>query len=179
MAHVFSKITTLLHDGINTKHFDFDLTYYHGQCFLNAYINQRHHYANKNLRVVVGGFAINGWWEYGGKRWTTADYKRKTTQDSSDSHCWLEDEDGNIYDNIFEEYNFWADIRTGKPSRYTGVVEGWSKAKLKRLGIEYQPAPYDAQLYILNAVAVRNAFLYRMLGEGKGFPLPDGRIVAL
>ncbi len=178
MAQMFSKIHTLSHDG-GADEVEFGLTYYHGQCFLNAYINKNNYYKNKNLRLVVGGFSINGWWEYGGKRWTTADYKRKTTSAGSDSHCWLEDEDGNIYDNIFEDYNWWAKIRTGAPARYTGAVEGWSKAKLKRMGIEYSEAPIEAQHHILSCVKQRNMFLYSMLRKGKAFPAADGRIVVL
>ena len=85
----------------------------------------------------------------------------------------------NIYDNIFEEYSMWANIRTGAPARYTGLVEGWSKAKLKRVGIEYSEAPPEAQLYMLNNIKNEIAFLYNKLRDGKAHAIPDGRILIL
>lgn len=164
-AHSLFKRTSFL----SFKMTSLPLTYKANNCYINAFINKTHHYKDKTLKMVIGSFAINGWFEFGGKHWTKADFAKKIHGVSSDSHCWLEDADGNVYDFIFPEYNFWVGIRTRKPMRRTGLVEGVSKADLLADGIEYVPAPLDAQLLLATATGkfVRNAVQKLISGEAR------------
>ena len=125
------------------------LTYKANNCFISAYINHHNHYKDKNLRLVIGSFAINGWFEFGGKNWTKERFaKTLTGEHTADAHCWLEDEVGNVYDFIHEDYAFWVKIRTNKPMKFSGLVEGMSKADLLGKGIEYVPADKETQQMI-------------------------------
>lgn len=133
-----------------------------GGCYVNAFINQKEYYAEKKLRLVIGSFAINGWFEFGGKDWTKDDFEKKMMPGMSDSHCWLEDAEGNVYDRLFTEYeNRWVKYRTGKPMPVKGTLEGISKEDLKDIGIEYVPAPKDAQLALLNHHKHHMASMYK------------------
>ena len=119
------------------------LTYKAGNCFINAFINKRHHYKNKNLKLVYGSLAINGWFEFGGKDWTLKEFKERNEDGSHrwDAHAWLEDDEGNIYDYVFKRYDRIARIRTKRCLPYTGILEGRSKAECEAMGITYVPAP--------------------------------------
>ena len=131
------------------------LTYKCGNCYTNAYVNKRHYYKDKNLKLVIGSLGINGWFEYGGKNWIKNDFEKKIMGFCSDSHCWLEDDEGNIYDYLFEDYNFWVKYNTKSNMRRIGLVEGVSKEDLARDGVEYVPAPKDAQnMLFLNTFKV-------------------------
>lgn len=121
------------------------LTYKCGNCYINAYINMRHHYKDKSLKLVIGSLGINTWFEYGGKDWTKKDFQKKLMGFRSDSHCWLEDSDGNIYDFLFSEYEDWVMINTRRKMKRKGLLEGVPKAELARQGVQYVPAPKDAQ----------------------------------
>ena len=121
------------------------LTYKHNNCQINAYINMRNHYKNKSLTLVFGSLGINGWFEYGGKNWSVNDFKKKIDGYSSDCHCWLEDDKGNVYDYLHEEYNNWVLFRTKRKMKRTGLIEGVSKKDLANDGIEYIPASFEAQ----------------------------------
>jgi hypothetical protein len=105
----------------------------------------RNCYADRKLKLIIGSLGINGWFEYGGKTWGESEFMRKASGISSDSHCWLEDEGGNVYDCLFPQYNFWVKLRTGSEMKLSGILEGVSKAKLATMGIDYVPAPKDAQ----------------------------------
>jgi hypothetical protein len=144
------------------------LTYKCGNCHINAFINKWHHYKDKSLKMVIGSFAINNWFEFGGKHWAKADFAFNIVGYETDSHCWLEDDDGNVYDFIFPEYNQWVRSRTRKPMRRTGLLEGVSKADLLADGIMYVPAPLDAQLLIASATGkfVRNVAKKLISGDG-------------
>lgn len=150
------------------------LTYKKDQCFINAYINHHNHYLDKKLRLVIGSFAINGWFEFGGKNWTKKDFiKNLTGTYTTDAHCWLEDEDGNVYDYIHEGYDFWVKIRTNKPMKFSGLVEGVSKADLLGKGIEYVPADKETQqiLFLRSLKQCRKA--EKQLKEGSGWWIGD------
>lgn len=124
-------------------------TYEHGYCFINSFINKKHCYKDKNLRFVIGSLALNGWCEWGGVNWTTekflANYDGKH---SFDAHAWLEDEEGNIYDCVFPEYNRVALLRSGKATGFANgtVLEGVSKAKCEQRGLSYYPADKQSQV---------------------------------
>jgi len=141
------------------------LTYKHGYCPINAFINSRHAYKDKNLKIVIGSLGVNGWFEYGGKNWGMEEFQRKM----EDVHFWLEDKNGNVYDFLFERYSLWSVIRTGNKLRRTGILEGVSKNELKSIGIEYIPAPTEAQmmLYLYNFDTMMNAEKVLMNGSGR------------
>ena len=134
------------------------LIYYESHCFINAYLNKRHHYKNKNLKYVLGSLAFNGWCEYGGKDWKKDDFfKKHTAPISFDAHAWLEDEEGNIYDCIFPHYNYCAYVNTGKPMEIDGrlmeldeqfVLEGVPKSQCEAYGLNYYPADKETQTAI-------------------------------
>jgi hypothetical protein len=127
------------------------LTYKAGNCYINASINRAHHYKDLGLKMVIGSLGINGWFEFGGRRWAKSDFAAKINGYVTDSHCWLEDAEGNVYDFLFPEYQYWVRIRTDMPMRMTGLIEGVSKKTLARSGIEYVPAPMDAQMLLASA----------------------------
>jgi hypothetical protein len=112
----------------------------------------RDSYKGKKLKLVSGSLGVNGWFEFGGKKWTKKDFEKKIDGYTTDAHAWLEDEEGNVYDFLFKEYNYWSLIRTKQPLKRTGLLEGVSKADLAKDGIEYVPAPKDAQLALFLAV---------------------------
>jgi hypothetical protein len=143
------------------------LTYKKDNCFINAYINHHNHYLDKKLRIVFGSFAINGWFEFGGKNWTKKDFiKNMTGTYTTDAHCWLEDEDGNVYDYIHDGYDFWVKIRTNKPMKFSGLVEGMSKADLLGKNIEYVPADKETQQMIFLRVLQHCREAERRLKDG-------------
>jgi hypothetical protein len=141
------------------------LTYKHAYCQINAFINLRHAYKDKDLKVVIGSLGVNGWFEYGGKNWGIEEFKRKM----EDVHFWLEDKNGNVYDFLFERYSLWSVIRTGNKLRRTGILEGVSKNELKSVGIEYIPAPIEAQmmLYVNFTPTMVDAEKVLMNGSGR------------
>lgn len=121
------------------------LTYYQNQCYFNAYINKKHHYKGKNLKLVIGSLGFYDWFEFGGKEWGMLEFALRLNTDSSDSHCWLEDEQGNIYDYIFKDYNRISKKRTGKVLPYLGILEGKSKEWCQSKGLTYLPASKEVQ----------------------------------
>ena len=130
------------------------LTYYESNCFLNAYINMRHHYKELGLRMKVGSLGMNGFFEYGGKDWTLARFAASQVGSYTfDAHAWLEDKDGKIYDFVFDWYNSCAIINTGKPLGITGIIEGKTKAELEAVGLSYVEAPMDAVCYMIKSGA--------------------------
>jgi hypothetical protein len=132
------------------------LTYAKGNCFINAYINKRHHYKDKNLRYVIGSVAFNGFFEYGGRNWGLADFKKKNTPGSYvwDAHAWLEDDEGNIYDYIFPFYNYSAEVNTGSKMKVADntLWEGISPSKAKKMGVEYVKADKETQTAIFVSI---------------------------
>jgi len=128
------------------------LVYKSGDCFINAFINKRHAYKDKNLKMVFGSTAFNGFFEYGGKTWGLKEFLARHTPGTTvwDAHAWLEDEDGNVYDKFFSFYNFASKVQTGKATEVPNdtVFEGISKAEAKAMGVEYVPADKETQTVI-------------------------------
>jgi len=125
------------------------LVYKSGDCFINAFINKRNAYKDKDLKMVFGSVAFNGFFEYGGKDWGLKEFEARHTSGSYcwDAHAWLEDKDGNVYDKFFTFYNYSALINTGKVTAIpnNALFEGVSKTKAKALGVEYVPASRKVQ----------------------------------
>jgi len=138
------------------------LTYYAGNCYLNAFFNSRHHYRHLNLKLVIGSLGINGWFEFGGADYKEDDFLKMMNGISSDSHCWLEDSDGNVYDFLFPQYDFWVKYRTNRPMKRKGLLEGVSKVKLARSGIQYVPADKESQTTLFT-----NIFKYLLECENR------------
>ena len=119
--------------------------YKDGQCYLNADFNQAGAFKELGLRVVYGSLGLGGWFEYGGKDWGVAEFSRKP----SDSHAWLEDWEGNVYDYAHSSWSEVASIR-GAPVRWQDNTEffGEPKKDLARMGLTYLPASKEAQAVI-------------------------------
>lgn len=130
------------------------LTYKCNNCFINCFINKRHYYKDKNLKYVIGSIGFNGWFEYGGKNWTKKDFERRHTEGSIswDAHAWLEDDDGNVYDYIFQSYNDVALTATRRPLTYTGLIEGKSKQWCEDNGLSYVAADMETSKTIFLSI---------------------------
>ena len=127
-----------------------------GQCYLNAEKNKSHFESklNKKLKIVYGSIGLNGHFEYGGKNYTDNDYFKKPF----DSHAWLEDKDGNVYDFIFSKYADYAKY-WGKKVTFpiNTLIYGASKQQLKNeYNLEYIPASIIAQVDI-----AKNVYCYK------------------
>ena len=118
------------------------------QCFYNAYINKRNCYKDLNLKLVIGSIAYNGWFEFGGEHWRKEDFLDNRNGNAWDAHGWLEDEDGNIYDYIFDEDNAVSLYRTNKPIKHLGLIEKASKYQCSKWGLTYVPADKETQTAI-------------------------------
>jgi hypothetical protein len=117
------------------------LKYRFGECYFNAAYNKFNAYRHHNLRWVVGSLGLADHFEYGGKNHTVADFRANPF----DSHAWLEDADGNVYDYIFPTYATYAQSWGKTPTFQTDwLIEGISKADLAEDGLEYIPAPKKA-----------------------------------
>jgi hypothetical protein len=113
------------------------LSYTAGECYFNAAKNRVRGYKHLNLHWVCGSLGLAGHFEFGGKNWGVADFRKKP----ADSHAWLEDDEGNVYDYIFDRYAEFAETWGKKPRFPTSwCVEGISKEDLKAEGLEYVPA---------------------------------------
>jgi hypothetical protein len=117
-----------------------------GACYYNARENLHSCWRHYRLHIVYGSIGLGGWFEYGGKDWGVPEFSRRP----ADSHAWLEDSDGNIYDCIQPS---WADVAEFNGARVTwprrlAWLEGMSKANAQKLGLTYIPAPAAAQAVI-------------------------------
>ena len=122
-----------------------------GQCYINAYINKTNIYKHLNLRVVFGSLGLAGHFEYGGKYHTAKDFYKNPF----DSHAWLEDDDGNVYDIIFPQYRDIARFFGKNPTfPVNWEVAGISKEDLLEEGLEHIPAPKTARADIIRNVEV-------------------------
>ena len=124
------------------------------QCFINAAKNQQGAYKDLNLKIVVGSTAFNGWFEFGNDKWTTSnDWVKKGRKGFCywDAHCWLEDDEGNVYDYVFPWYVEVTQIRDAPGPLKVGLIEKVSKKNCqKKRGLTYVPAPPNVQAYILH-----------------------------
>lgn len=130
-----------------------------GNCYYNATLNKYNAFKDvKGLKVVYGSLGLNGHFEYGGKYHSVKDFY----DNPFDSHAWLEDLEGNIYDYIFDEYGDFA-IYWGKEKTFQTSWEilGISKEDLKADGIHYIPAPIKAQKDILVNVRAKYKQVFR------------------
>jgi len=129
-------------------------------CYFNAHINQGLVFKDLNLRKVMGSLAMNGFWEFGGENHTLADFQK----DPADSHCWLEDADGNVYDYCYEHYLMVAKVRTGSmKGMRVGEVRKVNHHEARLRGLTYKAAPPDAQQW-LKVRMLHNSGFIRAIG---------------
>jgi len=121
------------------------LRYVENDCYYNACANKPIYEKNtgKQLKVVIGSLGLNGHFEFGGKDWTANNFY----ENPLDSHAWLEDDAGNVYDYIFSGYGYCA-THWGKevsfPLNYE--IVGMSKEELKsKYNLEYVKASRTIQ----------------------------------
>jgi hypothetical protein len=117
--------------------------YSDGSCYYNAEYNRLHAFKSLGLKWVVGGLGMNGWFEYGGKK--GFNYSQKW----NDSHAWLEDADGNVYDYCQPSWAWYCSANGVSDKLPLGVeFRGVSKDELKKMGLEYVAAPAKDQKMI-------------------------------
>jgi len=123
------------------------LQYIPNHCFMNANHNKKNAYKDLNLKLVFGSLGLNGWFEFGGKDWTMKEWKEARKDKCLwDAHCWLEDDDGNIYDFCFASYLQVSQIRLNtKGSLKVCLLEKVSKEDCERRGLTYVPADSKVQ----------------------------------
>lgn len=126
-------------------------TWQEGMCYWNAERNQ--HLFGVPLKIVYGSLGLNGHYEFGGRDYKLNDFKKKW----NDSHAWLEDEEGNVYDFLFNWYATCAQTWGKKVTFPTGVeLRGVSKDDLlKKYRLSYVAADAESQSYI-KTMADRN-----------------------
>jgi hypothetical protein len=124
-------------------------------CYWNAEYNKEEleKESGRKLKIVYGSLGLNGFFEFGGRDWDVKDFY----PNPFDSHAWLEDSDGNVYDYIFDLYGRWIASRKIKVSFPTScLIRGASKKQLKeQFNIEYIPAPLIAQIDIVKQVNLK------------------------
>lgn len=133
-----------------------------GECFYNACYNKQKvfFHQGKRLKMVIGSLGLNKHFEYGGKNWKMKEFKQRP----NDSHAWLEDKEGNVYDYIFSHYGYCAE-QWGKTVSFPleWEIVGISKQALEEeYGLEYIPAPLQTQKMILAHVKPSYEFKVRL-----------------
>lgn len=126
--------------------------YIRGECFYNAWYNQQNKFYQEglDLKIVIGSLGLNGHFEYGGKNWKMKEFKKCP----NDSHAWLEDSEGNVYDYIFSYYGECATY-FGKTVTFPleWEIVGIPKQALKEeYRLEYVPAPPQTQEMIMEHI---------------------------
>ena len=126
-------------------------SYTYKTCYWSAERNAETVFADKALKRVCGSLVLAGVWAYG-----SANPKHNYKSNPSNSHCWLEDAEGNVYDYCQPSWDYEVrqaidDDNHGKAYLPLGVeFRGASKAHLKTLGMEYIPAPEATQKWLFD-----------------------------
>ena len=131
-----------------------------GRCYANAHYNLENAFKHLGLHPVYGSLGLAGHYEYGGKDWGVKEFAKKPT----DSHCWLEDADGNVYDYIFPDYLDFARHWGKTPQFQPGELIGESKKELLRRGLDFRAASPEAQAIIKKGVTFPEA--HGLFGTG-------------
>lgn len=138
-----------------------DLQYKSGECYYNAVLNKEkvEKLYGKKFKVVIGGLAFNGWFEYGSKTPTDKNYTTKPL----DSHAWLESDDGVIVDYMFPHYEWVCEEnKLGKPRfPINELVSGNRKTLKKKYALEYVVADEKLQEQIFERVKKEYEFRFR------------------
>jgi hypothetical protein len=126
-----------------------------GCCFYNAIINKNYHYAGMKLRVVFGGFRIGPRFIYGGPDPKTLPLPSQNDE-GWDIHAWLEDDEGRIYDCLYDEIVNKVP-KANRKAMKAGVMEGRTRDELKDMNCFYNAYNMDSQL--LWGVTIFSVFL--------------------
>ena len=115
-------------------------------CYWNAEFNRVNAFKSLSLKRVCGSIAFCNWFEYGG-----IDYNLKKFQTKpNDSHCWLEDADGNVYDYVQPSWLWFAKTNGHDGKMPLGIeLRGVSKDSLRAQNLWYVPASNEVQKFLL------------------------------
>jgi len=138
MTNAFSKMVAWVVDALAMEEMtinkDVKGLYSDGMCFFNAEHNRLNAFKHLGLKWVVGGVGMNGWFEYGGKK----GYKYDNW---NDSHAWLEDAEGKVYDYCQPSWAYYCRMNGASTDLPYGVeFRGVSKQELRDMGLDYCPA---------------------------------------
>jgi hypothetical protein len=105
------------------------------RCFLNAFVNSRHIYKGLNLKMKIGTMKYKQYYMYQEPR--TIEYVERewNKYEAFAAHCWLEDDEGNVYD-------FWLDDMIGAGDMR---IEKMTKKEIKKFHYEYIEFPKTIQ----------------------------------
>jgi hypothetical protein len=97
------------------------------RCFVNAFVNSRHCYKDLKLKVKIGTMKWKDYYMYDEPRSVESVEKEWNKYRAFSSHCWLEDDEGNVYD-------YWTDdMIEAKNTK----VEKMSKEEIRKFNYEY------------------------------------------
>jgi hypothetical protein len=147
-------------------------SYTYKTCYWNAEKNAETVFKDKGLKRVCGSLVLANAWAYG-----SPNKKHNYKKNPSNSHCWLEDAEGNVYDYCQPFWDF--EVRQvinpkddDTPYLPLGVeFRGASKNSLKALGMEYIPAPEATQQFLF-AWAKEGDWMMKMLASMPWKPIP-------
>ena len=154
-------------DDVPAHELDKAPVYVVSHCWWNAMVNKDNYYSKegKRLRLVFGSMSVEGRVLYGSEDNTEEDWLNMLTKEPKegererglDAHCWLEDDEGNIYDKFFAEYELIAMFgkdskmsirdklalqrgkRILKKARLDEAYDGWSPKDLyNKRGVSYK-----------------------------------------
>ena len=161
MTNAFSKLRPVYKINLDVRG-----SYHDCWCQWNALQNLEKF--GKPLKRVFGSVAFNGWFEYGGPTYTL----KKFQENPRDSHCWLEDKDGNVYDYCQPSWLAYAIQNKHFGKLPLGVeFRGTSKKELQAQGLTYVPAPADAQNFMHGWVS-RHVPSWKSMHLGEWRPEP-------
>jgi hypothetical protein len=129
--------------GVSKEQIGKELVYKYRCCWWNAMANKKY-YESKGIqtRLVFGSVNAGGKYLYGDRKRRLQDIYDTI----DDAHCWLEDEQGRIYDCFFPEYIKAVSMLGGMIKKLkTGVIEGLSKQELDKKTIKYIPFEFELQ----------------------------------
>jgi len=122
------------------KSYCFSKDIYLGQdrcCAKNAMVNRKIFFAGKNLKLKTGHLRISKTIEIGYKDEKDLHKLAKNFQ-KGDFHCWLEDDEGNVYDNIQGNWVDTLRMQNVKPKFTKNMrFEKQPKKELAKIGLEY------------------------------------------
>lgn len=92
------------------------------RCFVNAFVNSRHCYKDLKLKVKIGTMKWKDYYMYDEPRSVESVEKEWNKHKAFSAHCWLEDDEGNVYD-------YWtSEMVEGKNTK----VEKMTKEQIRR-----------------------------------------------
>lgn len=135
-------------------------------CFLNAFVNQKNYYKDKNLKLRIGVMKRFGQLMYPDCPKTEQECEEQYAKYKAFSaHCWLEDEDGDVYD--YWHMDFCYVNKDGDPVEFR--LEGASKEDIKEQGYEYIQFPQNIQTKIFTMLLPQLMLYERLVKMGVAY----------